>query len=367
MDKIEIEYAGFINSSGYGTAAQDYVLSLYNCNQYNIAIKAFGGKPASPAVSDERFIIFNKMIEQESSDDAIQLLHCIPTMQKRVKNIKKRNMGFAVFETFAPPDNWIHILNKNDAIITPSLFNYRIFAHARIQKPIFYFPHCINMEVFNTDVKPLKKYEKFTFLFLGTWKERKGYKQLLEAWYNEFDDKDNVQLVIKTDKVKHAQKYVEKIKKQFGMNRGFAPVLFETKVFSEIELPRFMKSVDAFISPHLGEGFGLPGLQCMALGVPVIITNFAGSQDYANKDTATLIEPHGFTFYKNMDNIPQFRNKKWAFITIEDIRKALRRMLNNPKEIKNKILYANEYVKEKFNYKISQNLFKEIIESVYGI
>jgi glycosyltransferase involved in cell wall biosynthesis len=216
------------------------------------------------------------------------------------------------------------------------------------------------------NIKPLNIHNKFTFLFLGTWKSRKGYDQLFEAFYSEFSDKDNVQLVVKTDKPKAAEQFAINKRKKMGINKGFAPILFESKVFNEIELPKFIKSAHCLVMPTKGEGFGYPGLQSMSLGVPVIITNFSGCQDYANEETATLLEPSGFLFHKNMDGIPQFRNKKWAFIEVANIRKSMRYVLNNPQRVKEKAETAYSYVMERFNYTIIEELFTKMIREIYG-
>lgn len=367
MSKIRIEYCCFLNSSGYSVAAQDLILSLHQSGNYDIKLHPFAGKPARPAVSDERYAIFSKMMKKESAEDAIQILHCIPTLQKNIKYKKEKNIAFATFETFGPPDNWINLLNKNDAMITPSFFNYRIFAHARINKPLFHIPHCVDFDVFNPNVNPLKQHNRFTFLFLGTWKERKGYKQLIEAWLREFKVSDNVQLVIKTDKINQAKTYIEKIKKETGISKGFAPILVENKVFSEAEMPHYLKSFDCLMLPTMGEGFNLPGLQCMALEVPVVITNFSGCVDYANEETATMLEPRGFVLKKNMDGIPQFRNKKWAFLAVEDIRRVMRKIIDNPAKIIKKSKKAYEVVSNKFTYEKTEELFREMIGSLYDI
>ncbi len=364
-EKIKLNYACFLNQSGYSQAARDIIVSLHNSGNYDLKLTVFGGKPSRAVISDEKYELFMPMTRKDTGPDRILIYHCIPTMQKREKKVKN-SIGFATFETFQPPDKWIEILNKNDAIVVPSKFNYKIFAHAPIKKPLFHIPHSINTNLHNIGIKPLNIYNKFTFLFMGTWKKRKGYDQLLEAFYSEFSDKDNVQLIIKTDKPKQAEVYASNKKKQIGINKGIAPILFENKVFNEMMLPRFIKSAHCLISPHLGEGFGYPGLQSMALGVPVIITNFSGCQDYANEDTATLLEPNGFIFHKDMDGIPQFRSKKWAFVEVSSIRKSMRYVLNNPQKIREKAKNAYLYVIEKFNYKVIEDLFTKMIREIYG-
>lgn len=365
MPKIKLTYACFLNSSGYSQAAQNYIFALDKTGNFDIKIRIFGDKPTRPAVSDDNYEYFMKMVDKKDDPDNIMVYHCIPTIQKRIKGYKK-TIGIATFETYQPPESWINILNKNDAIIAPSNFNYNIFSHMKIKKPLYYIPHCLDMDVYNKDVLPLYEYDKYTFLFMGIFRERKGYKQLIEAWLKEFTLEDNVQLIIKTDRVERANDYIEKIKKQIGINKGFSPILLENKVFDEKDLPKYFKSVNCLVSPTMGEGFNLPGLQCMALDIPVIITNFSGCQDYANNKTATLLEPNGFVFKNNMDNIPQFRNKKWAFLETKKIQKAMRYVFNNQEKVKRKSQWAYSEVRNKFNYEIIGNLFTNMIREIYG-
>jgi glycosyltransferase involved in cell wall biosynthesis len=365
MDKIKITYACFLNGSGYSNAAQNYIKAIDKTGLFDIKIRIFGDKPTRPAISDTDYEYFIKMVKKKDDPDRILIYHCIPTIQKRIKGYKK-TIGFATFETFCPDLNWIEILNKNDAIIAPSKFNYKIFSHMKIEKPLYYLPHCLDMDVYNKDVLPLYEYDKYTFLFMGRFKEIKGYKQLIEAWLKEFSADDNVQLIIKTDRVKKAERYIDSVKKQIGINKGFAPILLENKVFDEVDLPKYLKSADCLIHPTMGEGFGLPPMQCMSLGIPVIVTNFSGCQDYANDKTATLLEPNGFVFRNNMDNIPQFKNKKWAFLEVNKIQRAMRYVFNNQKQMKMKSNWAYSDVRNKFNYKIVGNLFRNMIREIYG-
>jgi glycosyltransferase involved in cell wall biosynthesis len=364
MGLIKLDYACFLNQSGYSQAAQNYIMALHKTGECDIKISVFGGKPSRSAVSDEKYEFFTKMIKKEEDPERILIYHCIPNIQKRIKK-PQRSIGFATFETFQPPESWVDVLNTNDAIIVPSQFNYKIFSHMSIKKPLYYIPHCIDMDIYNKDVKPMLDTDKYTFLFMGIWRERKGYKQLFEAWLREFTEDDNVQLLVKTDRPKKAEAYLRQIMQQLGINKGNAPIIFENKVFDEIDLPSFIKSADCLISPTMGEGFGYPGLQCMAMGVPVIITDHSGCRDYANKDTAILLDVNGFVAYNNMDNIPQFRNKKWAFIEVDKIRRAMRFAKNNRDETKMMAGVAHHYASSRFNHREVGKLFVNMLRELH--
>ena len=191
MPKLKITYAGFLNSSGYSQAAQNYIFALDKTDKFDIKIRIFGDKPTRSSVSDKNYEFFIEKIKKEDDSKRILIYHCIPNIQKRIKRSEK-SIGVATFETYQPPEKWIEILNENDAIIVPSKFNYKIFSHMKVKKPIYYIPHCIDFDIYNEKVLPLFEYDRYTFLFMGIWRERKGYKQLIEAWLTEFKEEDGV-------------------------------------------------------------------------------------------------------------------------------------------------------------------------------
>ena len=116
----------------------------------------------------------------------------------------------------------------------------------------------------------------------------------------------------------------------------------------------------------MGEGFLLPGLQCMALNIPIIVTNFSGVQDYATESTANLIQNEGFVQLSDMDGIPQFKRKKWAFITVKSIQQKMRYVLENQEEVKKKAINGYDFVHKNFNYTVIANKFSDMIKEVYG-
>jgi len=363
MKKIPILYHCFLNQSGYGQSATNYILSLHNSGKYDIKIHTFSKKPLPPIFSQNKCKLFKEMIDKKDDKDRINVFQIIPPMQRRVKRVG-RSIGFFVFETFSPPVEWLSYLNKNSAIVTPSQFNYRILAHEQIKKPLYYFPHCFDTKIYNKNVEKLNNYEKFTFLFIGTWKIRKGYVPLIEAFLKEFDEHDNVQLIIKTDKLKEALEYVEKMKKQYKINKGKNTIIFEDKKYSEEDISRFIKSVDVVVSPTFGEGFLLPGLQAMALDVPIIVTDFSGPLDYASEETCTFFNKSGFTLHSSMDGVPQFRRKKWAFVSTKEIRKKMRYAMDNYKILQEKSRNGYKFVHENFNYEKTENIFSEILRNL---
>ena len=358
-----LEYFCHQNRSGYAQAAQDYVFALKDSGRYDIALRLLHASPDKVSMTEKRYAEIVGMTRKVADKDAIKIIHGIPDKQLHIK-LSSKTVGFATFEANSPPQRWIETLNKNDAVICPSKFNENVFRHAGVIKPIFHIPHCIDTNLYNYNVSSPKSFDEFTFLFFGTWKARKGYTQLLEAYFKEFDSSDKVRLLIKTDRITIANQTIERIKQDLGLKKDFAPISFETRVLNEEEIPLLIKKADCFVSPTLGEGFGLPGLQSMALGVPIIITNYSGCQDYANSETATLIEPSGMIVLNTLDKIPQFNNQKWAHIKVEDVAKSMRYAFENVDTIKKKAIFAAEFVAKEFSYDATVKRFDNLLETL---
>lgn len=361
--RCSLEWVCFQNRSGYAQASQDYLYALLGSDKYNLSLLPLNTSIEQLTCSAERLKTLMSMSQHKLKPD-YQVFHCIPEMQRRVRRIKK-SIGFGTFETLQPPEVWIPILNENTAVICPSKFNMEVFKEAGITVPLYHIPHAIDTNLYNPSVSPQEKRDKFTFLFFGTWKKRKGWPQLFEAFFKEFDKNDNVQILMKTDKIAGSQRDIALLKDSLGLSKKeTAPIIYEGRVLNEQELPKFIKSADCLISPTLGEGFGIPGMQALALEVPIIITNYSGCCDYATEETATLIEPNGFILLNELDQINQFHNKKWAHITADSVGKAMRQVMSNYTLAKNKAKIGSAFVSTNYNYSTIAEKFDRMIESL---
>ena len=84
---------------------------------------------------------------------------------------------------------------------------------------------------------------------------------------------------------------------KFAINKAFSLVRpeFPYRVFSNVsddELARLYSSADLFLFTSYAEGFGLPPLEAMACGTPVVMTDALGNRDYAvNGVNSIVVKP----------------------------------------------------------------------------
>lgn len=356
---MRISYFAYINHTGYSIAAQDYILSL---KTEDIKIHPLNRFTES-GVSKNRQQILSGMINKKL-DPEINIYHCIPPRYKKVAGAK--NVGVCLFETMNPPKDWIVQMNNMDAIIVASDFNERVFQSHGVTTPMFKVPHCFDPKLFNASVKHNGRYNAFTFLSIGTWKQRKNWDVLIKGFYDAFEDKDGVCLLIKTDKPELLKEEVIRIKRNHEWrSKKTAPIFADQTVKSDFEyIPSFMKKGDVYVCASMGEGFGLPGLHAMALNIPVVITKYGGVLEYAKEEHTTYIEPKHYKTFQNMDNIPQFRNCIWPVLRISDVRDQLRSAKDNYVELQKKSQIAYSFVHNNFNYDVIGNRFKEALHAI---
>jgi glycosyltransferase involved in cell wall biosynthesis len=128
--------------------------------------------------------------------------------------------------------------------------------------------------------------ERF-ILFVGTLEPRKNLLTLLQA-YAEFrrETKSAHRLVLGGGKGWLQQPIFAAIEEL-----GLQDAVVLPGYIPEDELPLWYNTADVFVYPSLYEGFGLPPLEAMACGTPVIASNVSSLPEVV-ADSGVLVDPH---------------------------------------------------------------------------
>lgn len=124
-------------------------------------------------------------------------------------------------------------------------------------------------------------------LYIGGFSPRKNVRGLINAFYEiQHSIPQDVKLVLVGKEARDFDEttmLVEALRLQDRVVfTGFAPVL---------ELPYLYAGADLFVYPSFYEGFGLPPLEAMACGTPVITSNNSSIPEVTG-EAALLINPH---------------------------------------------------------------------------
>lgn len=178
---------------------------------------------------------------------------------------------------------------------------------------------------------------------------RKNPLAAVLAFQMAFEGNPEARLVIKTsippkDHWGDPEQQMSIIKKLMARDKRI--ILFQAHL-GFAEYLGLIKSATALVSPHRAEGFGYVPAYAMALGTPVIATDYAGTQDFCTPETALAV-PWRKRNVRPGEPIFPLKNAFWAEINHELLADAMRNVIAAPKATAQRVaagqaLMQNEY------------------------
>lgn len=118
-------------------------------------------------------------------------------------------------------------------------------------------------------VKGKYRIEGSYILYMGTLEPRKNIALLIEAYYALAKEKDNLPKLVIAGKKGWMYEQLFDMVVEYGLDDR---VVF-TGYIEDSDSPALMSGAELFVFPSIYEGFGIPPLEAMACGTPVIISD----------------------------------------------------------------------------------------------
>lgn len=186
--------------------------------------------------------------------------------------------------------------------------------------------------------KTLDKYKitKPFFLYIGRLEEKKNIPRLIEA-FSVYHKKNNspVKLVL-VGSPGYGYEKIERIIKQENI-REF---ILEPGWINGDDLPSLMNASVAFVFPSAYEGFGIPIIEAMKSGTPVITSNYGAMKEISGS-AALLIDSNNAT----------------------EITLALEKIISD-KPLRKKLIQAGLIQAKNFNWEVSAAQTLSVIKSI---
>lgn len=337
---MNIRYCGpALDYSGYGEANRHDIAALASADigvsveltRHCLEISEFG-----------RLGQFVRDSVNKKLDYKIKILHTTPNIYKQFIEEGKYHIGRVFWETDKLPPDFVAGINLVDEIWTGSKYNAQAIRNSGITKPIFIIPEAVDINI--GDIEPYKvpQNEEFRFYSIFEWTERKNPGALLEAYWREFEHDTNVALVLKTyvdnftkDKKILIDEQIAQMKRRVPLET-YPPLYLYRKLIARKQIYAFHKSFDCYVSPHRGEGWGIPQMEAMLVGNPIISTNCGGIHEYLVDRESAYLLPYELISLENNTRNQQWYcpDQKWADIKVDNLRKVMRYVYEHRDEAK---------------------------------
>ena len=256
------------------------------------------------------------------------------------------NIGFSMLETTGVPASWVEACNKMDEIWVPTPFNAWSFRRSGVVKPIRQVPlGLIDIHYFNPNIHAYP-IDDFTFLSVFEWGERKAPEVLIKSFNRAFRAEEPVVLICKY--VNSDPGVVpEKIVKGLDLDPNGGRIVFsENERVPYYQIAQLYRSADCFVLPSRGEGWGMPILEAMGCGLPVIASYWSGQQ-YFMTDANSY--PLQVSLTPAKAKCPYYHGFKWAEPDAGHLQHLLRHVYENQQEARQKGNMAEKDVKNYWN------------------
>ena len=230
-------------------------------------------------------------------------------------------------------------------------------------------PIGVDVEKFHPDARPLplKTHKRFKFLFVGGTIWRKGIDVLLKAYTAVFGANDDVCLVIK-DLGSQSFYRDNPLRKTIPHHKATAnepEIEYIDRTLDDEELAGLYAACDCLVHPYRGEGFGLPIVEAMASGLPVIVTGYGAATDFCGADTAFLIPARKVRGAgKLVGDLETVDKPWWAEPDLEALSKLLRFVVEHPAEAKARGKAARVHIESHFTWEHSARSIKERLQAL---
>ncbi len=178
----------------------------------------------------------------------------------------------------------------------------------------------------------------------------KGLDVLIKSFIEAFVGREDVGLCIKTSNKNNYDVFLrEYILLEKKRNKSdFPRIKIITDCIKNKDIFEFLTRFDCYVQPSRSETFGLPLLEAMSVGLPVIASGHGGMLDFLDKNNSILVDGCITKMKKN-----EWRNNKettWYEVDKNSLKKGMLDLFNKRVFYQERALNYSKYVRENWSW-----------------
>jgi glycosyltransferase involved in cell wall biosynthesis len=267
----------------------------------------------------------------EFSDEAELIFHYTPPhFYDPVEG--KKNVLFTMWEAEDYPKEFIDLVMKSDAIITPSKHSRDVLKKAGISRSIYVCNQCYDSDFYTYRDRDYSG--KFKVLWVGAPNVRKGFDLASEAFHRAFyGTESDVEFYMKSSLFEK-----EGQKTYMPMHRTW----MDTRKVPMEELRDMYYNAHVLLYPSRGEGAGLIPMEAFATGLVAIAPPYSGMRDY-------MFSKFSYPVKFSMVDVSYGLMTRIAQADMDDLVNTLRWCYSHRIQLMDKGKLAAEFIKNAFS------------------
>eukprot|EP01060_Flectonema_neradi_P009661 TRINITY_DN1687_c0_g1_i2.p1 TRINITY_DN1687_c0_g1~~TRINITY_DN1687_c0_g1_i2.p1 ORF type:complete len:796 (+),score=138.20 TRINITY_DN1687_c0_g1_i2:19-2406(+) len=300
------------------------------------------------------------------------------------KWIPKANDPELVDEIWVP-SQYVYVVFKNNGInenrlaVIPEPIDTHLYSKRNTPK-LTLPQRQLRWKTASTVSNPEGRSLSTTYKFFSVFKlePRKGWELLVRSFVQEFTREgmnNNVSLYLVCyiwgiPDSRNPNTILNKIKneiKDMGINpddNNIPHIEVIAEELSERDLVRMYASVDAFVLPSRGEGWGLPIIQAMSMGLPAIATNWSGNVDFMHPEASLLLSVESFSPVPEESGYGSASGKLWANPSQSHLRQLMRQLVDDPAAGRRIGDRARQYIVENYSDEVTAQIVTERLKII---
>lgn len=352
-----IIYGGFGYGFGQGEIGERLIEPMEKLG-YDVYINDYM-VGTGPLFNEHLRELYNKFLEVKDKPETIEWpqILCYGSEEFDIAKCNfKLYLAFINTDSINPID--VENYNKYDCILTSTPWSKGINEKSGVTVPVRILPPNINIDRFPLLERKRDGNEPFTFLHIGDTNYRKNQHQLIDGYIKAFPDDGRTRLILKATAYNEVDlEYKKYMYTDMFSHRKDITFVFSRPPLTHDKLLELYQQADCYINISHGEGLGMPDMEALATGLPVIGINWDARSAFLDNEVGWMVDVPGME--KTADN--PVDHGKWATINHFDYTDKLKYAASHPEECKIKGMNGAERIQTQFTTEKTAVALDEIL------
>ena len=268
-------------------------------------------------------------------------------------------LGWSLCESTKLRDYYTRMCNSCGYIVTSSQFNRDVQQKSGVIADIHIVPPCVDPKKFPELERPPHGSRPFTFLHMGVIQERKNPEQMLDGYCAAFPDDGKTKFILKSNDFG----VVDWFKAKYQHRKDIEFLYTAEKPFDQAELLELYRRADCYVNLSHGEGIGMPDIEALATGLPVIGSSWDTRGVFLDEEVGWMVD------VSHLEPAYQMTVKEdcgdWAAFRGEHYIAVLREAAGNPEVAKMRGAKGAERVRTNFAPENAAGALDSLLMDIY--